>query len=90
MNLIQRIFNSIPDCIKIRIFELTNDEKWFLEVEKEANSYFIEEDIGRCEAIKREMEFILDNRKENIRFEKYFLEKIDGVKYSIKLLMGYR
>jgi len=97
MNLIQRIFNSVPDCIKVRIFELSNDEKWFMEALRKANRKIIagiyyptKEGIEECEKIKKEMEFIFDNRKENIRFGKYFLEKMGYVEDSIKLIRGYR
>lgn len=95
-NLAQKAFEIIPDCIKVRVFELSNDEKWFMEALRKANRNIIasiyyptKEGIEECEKIKKEMEFILDNRKENIRFKEYFLEKMDYVKDSIKLIMGY-
>jgi hypothetical protein len=97
MNLIQRFFNSVPDCIKVRILELTNDEEWFLETSKEANEVFWRsrpntsiEDIRRCEYLKSIMEHILNYRYKNERLDKHFSELINRCSHNIRQLSGYR
>ena len=96
MSLVEKILKKIPDCIKVMIFELTEYEELFLEISREAERKFLSStyltrgyDIKECEKIKEKLESILKNKKERIRFNEYFLKKINSLDYKIHLLRGY-
>jgi hypothetical protein len=97
INLAQKIFDITPDWLRVRIFELTDEEKFFLEVAKENRKriweYIIsgprsQEQLKECEQGRTTMEFLL-RKYGNGRFCKYFRSKIDLFNYDIKLFLGY-
>jgi hypothetical protein len=95
MILTQKVLDTIPDELKIRVFKLDEIEKWFLKITRKAIkktrnlANYTREDIEECEGIKREMEWILNNAYKDGRFQEYFLQQIKSVNEYIKILSGY-
>ncbi len=94
MTLTDKIANIIPDWIKIKIFELEEDEELFLSVEKENRRRVWclglpkPENRMECEQMGNTMKFLLD-KYGNGRFSKYFQAKMDSFDFDVKKVLRY-
>jgi len=99
-DLAQKVFDITPDWLRVRVFELTEEEKFFLEVAKENKMVIInyicfgEGDYGsqiiECKQRMETMKFLLDKYGKDARFYKYFSEKKAEFEQYFKVLLGYR
>ena len=97
-NLAQKILDITPDWIRVRIFELSNEEKFFLEVVREKRikirEYICSEEGDRiqiieCKYIMKTMKFLLDRYGKDGRFYKYFSEQAELLGQDIEYLLRY-
>jgi hypothetical protein len=98
LSLAQKVFDIVPDWLRVRIFELTEEEKFFLEVAREnriaIRDYICceEEYYGQiidCKQRMETMKFLLNKYGEG-RFHKYFSEKKGEFEQYFRVLLGYR
>ena len=97
-NLAQKAFEIIPDCIKVRVFELSDEENFFLEVVKEKKikirEYICSEEENRsqvieCKYIMKTMRFLLDRYGKDGRFYEYFSEQAELLGQDLGYLLRY-
>jgi len=99
MSLAQKLFDITPDWLRVRMFELTDEEKFFLDVVKEKRmlirGYICSDepertDIIECRYIMKTMKFLLDKYGKDGRFYKYFVGEAESLEQDFKCLLGYR
>ncbi len=98
MNLTQKVFDITPDWLRVRMFELTGEEKFFLDVLKEKRAEIREyifsqkterANITECKCMIGTLKFLLDKYGKNGRFYRYFSEKAMLVRQDFEFLLKY-
>jgi len=97
-SLAQKIFDICPDWLKVRIFELSDEEKFFLEVLKDKKmmirDYVCSEEtetniIAESRHINDTMKFLLDRYEKGSRFYRYFSKRAESLNQEFQFVLRY-
>jgi len=95
----QKIFDITPNWLRVRVFELSKEERFFLDVVREKRAiireYICSEERDKSQIIEskyimKTMKFLLDRYGKDGRFYKYFFRQAESLGQDLTSLSRYR